>query len=288
MHSQSHPEGVSDTQILQRLKKAKTAVYELRTLGVFRKGISIQKCIQVYKALIQPRWEYAMHLTPWTQDVQNAIKEVEQTFFKQIFGPLARGKTDRLRLLCRIQTAEQRREILAFKMLRRTVMKEQKYLEDPPESRHTQELQAIRNDIAALENRGPFDEAGKHLETNQSGEALRTEFVTAEGNRLESKRKRKIPYDRPRELPAIIKLPKSKHRQLAVQYAFGRFPQVSTTMMAEKFGNRVRQHMETLDRNLSGYDLEGEEMWATEKALEELLFFSKNIIECMQNDEGLW
>ncbi len=47
--------GISDT----KLKKAKIAVYKLRKLGMFKKGLSAEKCIKLCKSLIQPRWEYA-------------------------------------------------------------------------------------------------------------------------------------------------------------------------------------------------------------------------------------
>ncbi len=60
--------GLTDAKLLGR-KKAKIAVYQLRKLGIFKKGLSAQKCIKLYKALIQPRWEYALHLMPLTQEV---------------------------------------------------------------------------------------------------------------------------------------------------------------------------------------------------------------------------
>ncbi len=30
--------------------------------------------------MIQPRWEYAMHLTPWTRRIYQAVEEVERAF----------------------------------------------------------------------------------------------------------------------------------------------------------------------------------------------------------------
>lgn len=148
-----------------------------------------------------------------------------------------------LRLLCRVQAAQYRREILAVKMLRRVKTKEIAYLEEHIERRNTQEIQAMAKDIEAMEKREPFEKAVKLLQTNQSIELLRSKFMLAEGDRLELNRKRKIPYNKTREFPAILQFSNVKHRQLALQYISGRFPQVSTTSMTEKFGNRVREYM---------------------------------------------
>ncbi len=40
--------GVSDTKLLDRVKMAKIAVYQLRKLGMFKKGLSAEKCIKLY------------------------------------------------------------------------------------------------------------------------------------------------------------------------------------------------------------------------------------------------
>ncbi len=43
-----------------------------------------------------------MHLTPWTDGITEALQEVESTCFQQVFGPIAIGGVQRLKLLCRI------------------------------------------------------------------------------------------------------------------------------------------------------------------------------------------
>ncbi len=43
-----------------------------------------------------------MHITPWTDRITDAIQKVERTFFQQSFGPIANGRVERLKLLCRI------------------------------------------------------------------------------------------------------------------------------------------------------------------------------------------
>ncbi len=85
-----------------------------------------------------------------------------------------------------------------------------------------------------------------------------------------------------------MKLPKVKHRQLAIRFASGRFPQVSTTATEEKFGSKARQHVEMLKVNLRRYEMDSQETCDTEKALEGLLFFSKTVILDMQNKEDLY
>ncbi len=52
-------------------------------------------------------------------------------------------------------------------------------------------------------------------------------------------RKRKILYDKSFDITAMLKLPKSRHRELVVRWAFGRFPPLRTTLLEQKFGTEV-------------------------------------------------
>ncbi len=64
-------EGVSDSKMVERIKKAKKNVLGvLRRLGVFTNGVHPARSIRLYKSLVQSRWEYGMHLTPWTKKYQ--------------------------------------------------------------------------------------------------------------------------------------------------------------------------------------------------------------------------
>ncbi len=47
--------GVTESKILDRIRKDKIAVYQLRALGVSTKGINIRMSIMMYKCLVQPR-----------------------------------------------------------------------------------------------------------------------------------------------------------------------------------------------------------------------------------------
>ncbi len=64
---------------------------------------------------------------------------------------------------------------------------------------------------------------------------LKSILIMEEGDALETHRERRIPYDKPLEIPAILRFPKSRHRQLSIQWAFGRFPPLSTSLLEEKF-----------------------------------------------------
>ncbi len=58
--------------------------------------------------------------------------------------------------------------------------------------------------------------------------------------------------------------------------------------MKENFGKKARQQEEILKVNLRRYELDSQETFDTEKALEDLLFFSKTVILDMQNEEDLY
>ncbi len=55
------------------------------------------------------------------QEYRTAVEAVEKTFFSQIFGGIGRNLPSRLRLLCRVEAAESRRKVLAFRMLERAM-----------------------------------------------------------------------------------------------------------------------------------------------------------------------
>ncbi len=85
-----------------------------------------------------------------------------------------------------------------------------------------------------------------------------------EGEETESHRKRPIPYDKPHEIPAIVRLLKVRHRQLAVKWAFG------------------HQHLNRTRENLKEYTLSREKIQATEASLEQLLFLTASFFEDME------
>ncbi len=80
---------------------------------------------------------------------------------------------------------------------------------------------------------------------------LREKFVIDRGEISEQQRKRKSPYDEPQEVPAILQLSKLRHRQPAVKWACGRFPPLSTSLLEEKFGEKIPANLNTLKTLLS-------------------------------------
>ncbi len=130
------------------------------------------------------------------------------------------------------------------------------YLSQNTVKREFHELQRISRDIAHMLYREPFERALEHLNQKCSSREIREGFTAQEGERLEKHGRRQMPYDRPSELSAILKFKKVKHRQLAIQFACGKFPQLSTTEMEDKFGDEARHHMEMLSGIISRYQLE--------------------------------
>ncbi len=85
----------------------------------------------------------------------------------------------------------------------------------------------------------------------QCGRQQRTLSSLEAGEVLESGRKRKIPYERTGEIPAILRLPRRVHRTQALKWACGRFPPMSTTQLEPGFGTKVDDHLRTLSATLS-------------------------------------
>ncbi len=131
-------------------------------------------------------------------------------------------------------------------------------------------------------HRDQFQERFRFLKEGISAIDLKKQLLKAEGDTFEQTRKRKIPYDKPMQLPAILRLPKARHRSLAVKWAFGRFPPLSTSQLEEKYGTAVTMHLDTLEEKLAGYQLKENQVRDTEQALDKLLFLTKEFFENME------
>ncbi len=86
----------------------------------------------------------------------------------------------------------------------------------------------------------------------------------------------------PKKLPAILQLSKPRHRQLAVKWAFGRFPPLSTSLLEEKFGEKIPANLNTLKTLLSRYRLSEEERTAAEASLDQLLFMTSTYFDDLE------
>ncbi len=91
-----------------------------------------------------------MHITPWTDGITEAIEEVERTFFEQIFGPIASGRVERLKLLCRKMCPKDRRKIFTVKMLKRVNRRKKEIDSMLAEQRRPRDLHWITKDMTAL------------------------------------------------------------------------------------------------------------------------------------------
>ncbi len=130
--------------------------------------------------------------------------------------------------------------------------------------------------------REQFQEVASHLLSSVSAKKLRNKIFVEAGASSEFQRKRKIPYDKSQALPAILRLPKVRYRQLAVKWAVGRFPPLSTALRLEKFGDIVETHLDTLQENLSRYRLGQNDTEATEAELDHLLFMIASFFKDME------
>ncbi len=114
--------------------------------------------------------------------------------------------------------------------------------------------------IEAMLRRDQFQSPFKHFKNGISAKKMKKILFEEEGDKTETSRKRQIPYDKPGEIPAILRFPKVRHRQLAVKWAFGRFTPISSSLLEGKFGEVVHEHMHNITENLKEYNLSGEKM----------------------------
>ncbi len=75
----------------------------------------------------------------------------------------------------------------------------------------------IRGDVTARPIQEPFE----YLKNGVSAKSYEEKFVNDRGEISEKQRKRKIPYDKPQEIPAILQLSKQGTVNLAVKWPSG-------------------------------------------------------------------
>ncbi len=117
-----------------------------------------------------------------------------------------------------------------------------------------------------------FQEPFEYLKNGVSAKNLREKLVIDREEITGKQMKRKILYGKLQEGSAILQLSKLKHWQLAVKWSFGRFPLLSTSLLEEKFGEKIPRNLNALKTLLSRYRLSEEERTVTEASLDHLLF----------------
>ncbi len=106
-------DGISDSKLVDRIKKSKIVLGVLGRLGVFTNGVHLTRSIHVYKSLVQSRWECCLHLKPWKS-------RVELMFFGQISGRIAKRNLHRCRSMICILHPKARRDISAQMFVKKT------------------------------------------------------------------------------------------------------------------------------------------------------------------------
>ncbi len=163
-------------------------------------------------------------------------------------------------------------------MLESTTERKKNILSTHRERRNLEELKRISPDIAAVLRRDQSQEQFKFLKEGIWARNLQKQLLKEEGDALEQTRRRTIPYDKPTQLPAILLLPKARHRSLA----FDSFLPLSTSLLKEKSGTVVTKHLDTLKEKLAGYQLNETQLRDTEQALDTLLLLTKMFFENME------
>ncbi|KAI0557448.1 hypothetical protein FGB62_302g03 [Gracilaria domingensis] len=114
--------GVTPDKHIERVVSAQRRLGNLARAGLHRNGFDTRSFVRLSRVFFRSIYEYALHLVPLTPHLEVAIVKLEATFFKLIFGKMAsRLETYRvlmMRALCRLESAELQRVVLARKRLR--------------------------------------------------------------------------------------------------------------------------------------------------------------------------
>ncbi len=89
-------DGVTTTKAIDRLRSARSRIGLLSTLGMFKGGFKTERNVTIFRAFIQPVFEYCVHLVPRTPKLDREAIGVYQTLATCFFGKRTEKKWRRL------------------------------------------------------------------------------------------------------------------------------------------------------------------------------------------------
>ncbi len=126
---------------------------------------------------------------------------------------------------------------VALRMLERAVERKKYIVSQPREDRDFEDLQWSSRDIEAMLRRDQFQSTLQHFKNGTSAKKLKNMLFKEEGEETESTQEAaNSGTTNPTKFRPILRFPKVRHRQLAVKWAFGRFPPISSTLLEGKLG----------------------------------------------------
>lgn len=205
-------QGVTDAATLERLCKASARIEQLKASGIRRPRVSMERLQRVYGALIRPMWTYAVHLAPFSHQLERAAADFLDKVTAWVYPKLPAHSRKRARRLLAIEDADVRRSMQMQGMVGRMQTAHQEALEegDPAEIGATAE--DAQSAMRALEDETILA---------QPSEAQRIRWKAVEDSR---NRIRKVADSDGLELHPLWQLPTTRHATCAANWCFGRFP----------------------------------------------------------------
>lgn len=99
-------EGVSDEKTIEWLCVAEARIRQLKKAGMHKPRLGSNRIRRVYRALVQPTWTYALHVTPFSDEVERRALAFIESATLWAFPKLPRASRVRARHILALPDAD--------------------------------------------------------------------------------------------------------------------------------------------------------------------------------------
>lgn len=264
---------VTEEHLVARIRAAQGRLQQLAIIGFNRSGYPPELSIRVFKGLVRPMFEYALPLTPIGPAALIAYNSLEAQLLRQTFGDYASasGRRQRMRILCRLPSLEERKGVLTRKLVARIQGGAEgaraAQLTDLEKIDVTKEFRCAEGELRRL--LGLEDGEADRRANRKAG--LSQADITKRWVAYNRTKVRKIPVTRKWGVPPVMGISKKRRtRAMAIRWYVHCFPE-SPTKVCERMGVAGRKCMETLARVLPRQVVSKKAMAEAAKAIEAIL-----------------
>lgn len=209
--------GVTDGRTIERLCAAEAQIRQLRKAGLYKPKLGSDRIRRVYRALVQPTWSYALHVTPFSDAVERQALALLESATLWAFPKPPRMSRVRARRLLAIPDADILRWQLQLSLVSRTRAVAESATEEGSADAHMLADDAESALEVSVGARAIGDPVNEQLR--------RWKFVE---DRV--RRRRKVGPAQSIDPHALWRLPTRRHATCAANWLFGRYPERKETV----------------------------------------------------------
>ncbi|KAI0561268.1 hypothetical protein FGB62_88g00 [Gracilaria domingensis] len=218
--------GVTPDKHVERVVSIQRRLGSLAGAGLHRNGFDTRSCVGLYPVLVRSIYEYALDLVPLTPQLELAIVKLEATFFKLILEKISSRfgtyRVPMMQALCRLESAELRRVVLATKRLRHYQFCREKALEtEMRDGGRQKRVNRACRQLSLYTSHPSITSMRADIENMISIEI--EPFRVREWRNACARRARKIPCGTTARYPPNLQLKKPSQRIIGIRWYFNEY-----------------------------------------------------------------